>query len=219
MEKKIALGMLLFSILVLIVAILLPGGRTVEGEPLLPWKIELKSDGATQVFGLTLGRSTVEEARQRFHQDGAISLFRNPQGKMSLEVYFDRVFLSGLRGDYVLRVAVAEAELQNLYDRGVRISQLGNGSNKVELSSRDQEWVYQQPIEVITYIPMTRLDEALIEERFGPPAEKITEEKSGVVHWLYPEQGLDLGRDPRGRSVLQYIHPAEFARLTAPFTP
>jgi hypothetical protein len=63
---------------------------------------------------------------------------------------------------------------------------------------------------------MSRLDEALLEKRFGAPAERITESETGIVHWIYPDKGMDLARDPKGKVVIQYVSPADLPGLTQP---
>jgi hypothetical protein len=215
MEKKIALGVLLITILAIAIAILAPGARKTSSDPKLPWLVEIGEDGANQVFGLTLGKSTIGEIRELFAEDGEVSLFRSPEGRYSLEAYFDKIFLSGLRGNFVFRISAEQSLLDEIYHSGARISQLGSGTSKVEPKEGDLPRIYQLPIELITYIPMANLDEPLIEGRFGAPAQKITE-PSGVVHWLYPDKGLDIAYNPKAKEVLQYIHPSQFQRLMEP---
>jgi hypothetical protein len=60
------------------------------------------------------------------------------------------------------------------------------------------------------------LDEDLIERRFGSPSERRTEAETGIVHWLYPQRGIDIARDPKGKVVIQYVDRADFANVLAP---
>jgi hypothetical protein len=76
--------------------------------------------------------------------------------------------------------------------------------------------VASAPIRAISYLPKARLDEALIEQRFGVPSLRLAEPETGVVHWLYPERGIDIGRDPSGNVVIQYVNPDDFDRLLRP---
>ena len=59
------------------------------------------------------------------------------------------------------------------------------------------------------------MDEAIILQRFGTPAERIRQGET-LEHFLYPDKGLDLVLDSKGKEVLQYVAPADFARLRAP---
>jgi hypothetical protein len=56
---------------------------------------------------------------------------------------------------------------------------------------------------------------AVILQRFGAPAERIRQGET-LEHFLYPAQGLDIVLDSKGKEVLQYVAPADFARLRAP---
>ncbi len=47
------------TLIALAAAILLPGGRTVEENPRLPWDLRLDSQGNLSVFGLVLGKSNL----------------------------------------------------------------------------------------------------------------------------------------------------------------
>lgn len=215
MEKKIALGVLLFTFIAIAIAILAPGARKTTGDLKLPWLIEVQPSGATRVFGLTLSESTIGDARTLFEEEGKVSLFKSPEGDYSLEAYFEKIFLNGLRGDFVFLIRADQGLLQDLYERGARISQLGSGTSRVELGDADLARIHRLPIELITYIPMANLDEKLIQDRFGAPAEKVGEE-GGVIHWLYPDKGLDVAYNPEAKEVLQYIHPSQFERIVTP---
>jgi hypothetical protein len=52
-------------------------------------------------------------------------------------------------------------------------------------------------------------------QRFGAPAERIRQGET-LEHFLYPARGLDIVLDSKGKEVLQYVAPADFARLRAP---
>jgi hypothetical protein len=103
-----------------------------------------------------------------------------------------------------------------MYARGLRISKLESGSRKVKLDPADALTLGQRAVRSIAYLPQASLDEALIAKRFGEPNERRTEAETGIVHWLYPERGMDIARDPKGKVVIQYVSPADFPRLTAP---
>ena len=75
----------------------------------------------------------------------------------------------------------------------------------------------QATLAALTFLPAARFDEAVALERFGPAPERIGS-ADGQVHLLYPERGLVVSLDPQGRGkpVLQYVAPRDFARLRAP---
>ncbi len=217
MGRHIFLSVLLFTLLVLALAILLPTGR----EPLsargdYPWNVTVDSEGYSQVFGITVGRSTVRQAAEVIRDPGEVSMFVAADGKQAVEVYFDRVAIGEFYAKMVLAVALDAPALQAMYERGVRISNLGGGVRKVELHPDDLVRVGDAVISSLTYIPSVNLDGAVIRKRFGAPARLLKERDSGLVHWLYPAIGLDLAVNEEGKEVLLYVKPAEFSRVTAP---
>lgn len=215
-ERKIFLGILTATLIALAAAILLPGGRTVEENPRLPWDLRLDSQGNLSVFGIVLGKSNLGEARQSFQSQGKASLFLTPENRYMVEVYFQRIYISGLKADVVLNLELTEKQAKEMFERGERISKLGDDTRKVELSSSDMERLAQEKIAFITYIPAADLDEALIASRFGDPEQKIKETESPTTHWLYPAKGLDIAVNPEGKEVFQYINPANFDQVLKP---
>ena len=215
MDRKIPLIILAISLLVLAVAILLPGGRTVDGAPKLPWRIDIQADGATRVFDLTLGQSPLRQASELLGAEPKLSLFRSVDGSYAIEAYFQRVALSGLRADFIFSLDIEADQAASMFERGLRISQLGSGTKKVELNPTDSATALASPIRHLTYIPMANLDAELIERQFGQPAQ-ILDDPEGAQHWLYPDKGLDIALNPDAKEVFQYVHPADFEQLLAP---
>lgn len=215
MKTKVLPIILLLSALLLLAALFLPGGRPPDQNPKLPWKILVDVAGNSTVFDLTLGKSNLDQARAVFGIEGKLNLFRSPDNDLTIEAYFERLYLSGIKADIVLTLAVDPAEAETIYQRGIRVSNLGDGTEKVTLSQDDAIVVAQSPIAHLTYIPVANLDAELIQKRFGEPQERIAE-ASGIVHWLYPDKGLDIALNPEAKEVLQYVSPKDFANLTAP---
>jgi hypothetical protein len=213
MDKKIFFWVLSLSLLGLALAILLPGGRHLDPDPKLPWDIKLDGLGGSEVFGLTLDKSTLNEAREIFGNEGKISLFVTRDGEPALEAYFERVFLSGLRADIVLVLDADINTLQGLYDRGSRISRTTDITRKVELATADLTAVSGLAIGSINYIPAANLDDQLVLSRFGEPAQRIRETATDMTHWIYPERGLSIGIDPEGKEMLQYVAPRKIDLL------
>ncbi len=205
MEKKIIFWVVSLSLVAIALAVLLPGGRKVDANPKLPWEIKINADNEVEVFGLTLNRSRLADARKIFQEQGEINMFIPKTGEPSLEAYFERVFLSGLRADIILVLKAESAQLQGLFNRGSRISRSSEAIHKVELSSDDLLIAATLPIELINYIPAANLDEPLVLSRFGEPSEKIVEEETGVTHWIYSDIGVSIGINPEGKELIQYM--------------
>ncbi|EGV33891.1 hypothetical protein ThidrDRAFT_0046 [Thiorhodococcus drewsii AZ1] len=218
MDRTIVLSILAAAALGFVGMLLIMPDPVEDGIARLPWQVQQTADGHTQVFGFTLGETTLAEVRQTFGEDGEMSLFRtlgNPPND-SVEAYFEQVYLRRLRANFVVTLDVDAATLNAAFDRGLRISQLGSGGKKIKLDPVDAERMAERPIRSISYLPKARLDEALLEQRFGTPDERRVEPETGIVHWLYPARGVDLARDPEGHVVIQYVNPADFDRVAAP---
>lgn len=216
MERFVFLGVLAFSLLAVFVGIFFMPGKPM-GEVHLPWQIEITPEGNSRVFGVEIGRTTLAEASHVFQELPEITLFEHEGGKRVVEAYFNNVDLSGLRARVVLVMALDEAQLAGMYQRGERLANMGGGRRKVTLSEADLSTLRQMTFNSLSYIPKHNLDEKLVRARFGEPAERLSEGKDGkVVHWLYPEKGLDVALNAEAKEVLQYVLPAQFEMVRQP---
>jgi hypothetical protein len=182
--------------------------------PYWPWEVSRSDAGQVEVFGLTLGQSRLAELRARLGETGTLSLFIEADGTMVIEAFFDDIRLSGLRADWVVTLDVAESDLADIYGRGLRISTLGHGGRKVTLAVEDSKRLAEAPLRRITYLPWPQLQARDLAGNFGLPREKLTE-PGGIEHWLYPERGMDIARDPKGKVVIQYLNPPDFSAARA----
>lgn len=213
MGHKIYWGVAALIAAIIITDFFIP--RSGKEENLLPWHIEHPTADSTRVFGLTLNKSTIYEAEQSFREDAKISMFKSPQGKLATEAYFDEVTLNGLKAKIVVTLAVPDTEMQAMLDRSVRAQGVGSGK-QITLTTDDVAQVRRLPISSLTYMPSVHLEEATFTQRFGIPTQRIKETKSGVIHWLYAQHGLDVTFDGAAKPILQYVAPADFAKLSAP---
>ena len=180
----------------------------------LPWQVERTADGATRVFGLVLGRSTLADA----DRDGALQVaVVVPAGEAgALEGYLDPFAAGFVAGRLVLAADASEPQRQAWRERAAR-REGGGASMRHLLAGVDRAEALLAPVVGLTFIPNAQLDAATLRERFGAPAERIAAEDGRLEHWLYPELGLAIVLDAQGREVLQYVAPADFdAKLRAP---
>lgn len=213
MERKIYWTVAIVSVAILVGTFFMTGEPTEKND--LPWHIEHPTPDTVSIFGLTLGRSNASEAEQRFKEEAKPSLFKSPAGEMVAEMFFEQVDLAGLRSRIVLTIAVPEAELKGMYERGLRMSGTGSGK-KITLTPEDVARLRALPISSLTYIPGIRLDEAVLLKRFGQPAQRVREKESGAIHWLYPQNGLDLTLGGDEKPLMQYVPPKDFEKLARP---
>jgi hypothetical protein len=221
MDRKMILSVLSIVVFGFIgIMLLMPENRE-DGIARLPWRIGQDPLGRTQVFGFTLGETTLAEVRRVFGEEGEINLFAQPDAtgdepRYAVEAYFEHIYLNRLRADFVVTLQTQEATLEPMYERGLRISQLGSGAKKVKLDPDDITTLLEAPIRAITYLPWKALDNDIIRNRFGAAERKHREQETGVVHWLYPDKGMDIAIDREGGVVIQYVNPAAFDDLIDP---
>jgi hypothetical protein len=217
MDRKIILSVLAIALMgfigIWLLLSIIPDERA--GPRLYPWDVSRDAAGRTRVFGLSVGDSTLADARALLGEAGEVNLFVNPDGSHSVEVYFDDVYLSNIRADWILTLDLEPGRLAAMYDRGLRVSKTGSGSRKVKMKPEDVETLAGEPIGTLTYLPWKNLEPRDIEGNFGAPAERLAED-SGVVHWLYPDKGMDIARDADGGVVIQYLNPDDYAKAIAP---
>lgn len=181
----------------------------------LPWQIE-KTNDTIRVFGITLGYSTLSDAEKIFLGDGEISLFQSKSGLHSVEAYFDKVDFAGLTAKIILVMDIPASVASQMYERGVRISKVGSGSNKISIATEDLHRTRNAAVASITYLPAINLNAKQLEARFGKPAQRITEPDSTAEHWLYPSLGLDVTLDEKNKEILQYVKPSVFSTISKP---
>ncbi len=213
---------LFFAVLALIIAILFApmllspapdnqSGKAVEG---LPWQIEVRPDGSSRVSGLTMGASSMNDARTRFGE-GEIALVAAPGEAASLELYFQDVTLGAVSGKLIATAEIAADTLAAMRQRSAKTEYMQSSTKKSLLADQDLVAAYAAPIRAIAFVPSINLDEAMIVQRFGQPAERIRT-SAQAEHFLYPDRGLDITLDSESKELLQYVAPRDFVRLHEP---
>lgn len=216
MDKKIILGAVALAVVSTSILLLAPD-NSVNTPDTLPWRITHPTPDSTRVFGITLGQTSLDEAAVAFKHETEveISLFKPTDAKMSVEAFFEEVNFNGLKAKIILTIAVPADELQGMYERGLRMNSAPSGK-RITLTFDDLARVRKLPVASLTYLPNVRLEDAIIAKRFGEPAQRVSETKVGVTHWLYPQHGLDVVLSASEKPLLQYLSPKDFELLRAP---
>ncbi len=212
-ESKIYWSVGVISVAILLGAFLFPSERPKKEE--LPWHIEHPTPDSVRVFGVTLGLTTPAEAEQLFKEHVEAGLFKSPDGRLAAEVFFEQINLAGLRSRVVLTVAIPDEELQQMYERGLRMTATGSGK-KITLTPDDIARLRSMPVTSLTLMPGVRLEDSLLLKRFGKPDQVIRETKGDATHWLYPQHGLDISLSATEKPVMQYVPPRDFGKLVKP---
>jgi hypothetical protein len=202
------------ALLLGLAAVIWPSPSPVQHQRVLPWQIDRTESGSTKVFGIILGQSTLDEVEIGLQEAATVSMFK-VEDRYSVEAYFDQVTLGGLKAKFVLAMQLPESVMAGMFERGLRMSGSPSGK-KITLHPDDVVLVKKSPVGTITYLPALSLDDAILAKRFGEPKARLRETKTGAVHWLYPDLGLDITLGGSERPVLQYVSPREFDRLEQP---
>ena len=216
MGDHIFLKVLGVTIIALVAALWLPGGQPPEEYKNLPWQIEVDGEGYSQVFGITLGKSTLHDVEQQFQEQSEISLFVSDNKDMIVEAYFNTITLNGFKAKMVATLDFTPEQLQSMYDQGERIETLAMGKRKVRLSDDNLALARNTKVIALTYLPRINISKETVEKRFGMPEIIIPESDADAEHWLYPDKGLDVVIYAEAKEVLQYVAPKNFSRLRKP---
>lgn len=181
----------------------------------LPWQIEIQADGSTQVFGLHIGSSTLADAIEILGDDMEVAIIAASDESGSLEMYYGHYKAGLLSGKLVLQTRVSEQDITSWRDNAVKSEYMASGTaKKYFLSKDDLPRVFDEVIIGLTFIPAVNLDEEVILARFGAPDHRI--QSGGVIHFMYPEKGLDIALDEHSKEVMQYVVPEAFQQLLQP---
>ena len=181
----------------------------------LPWQINILANGNSRVFGLELPRSTLADARERFGDGMRIGIVAARDEAGALEAYYDSVTAGIILGKMILVAKLDPEILAGMRERSTQRSHMNDSTFRYVLHPDDLSRALDTTIAGITFVPAADLDVETVLKRFGPPQERL---RAGdhAEHFLYPDSGLDLLLDDKGKEVLQYVAPHEFARLRDP---
>lgn len=195
---------LISGILLFILMLFMSPNRDSLPDQQLPWNSKVLSSGQVQVIGLTTHHTTALEAQRFYKDDITVKVFsqKDESGK-SAEVFFPSVHIGTIHAALVLKLNVDEAVLQEIYDRGVKITITESGNREVVPTQADDLFLKNQTFSILTLIPRKSLPAEAIKKRFGEP-ERIERQSDGLDHWFFPDKGLELIYNPDGPEALQF---------------
>lgn len=180
-----------------------------ETEPF--WVIEADQDRLS-VFNLTLEESTLEELLFMLGNRLSLSIFEE-EGEYQLEGYIRETLVGGLSARIPFTLEAEQSLLESI-SAELKPHKRSTSKRTIYEVPQDQHFHFMQNIvQSLAFIPMAvTLDESIVFHHFGTPSMKIEEAENSVIHYLYPEKGVDIALDPtkKRRSVVQYIVPKYF---------
>jgi hypothetical protein len=172
-----------------------------------PWQIEVLGPDRLRVMDVVLGEATLEQLRQRFGQVEGLALFRNPDGRYSLEAYLGKVRIGPFSGRWIVTLDASPQEMEALSRRSVQRIKTGNGSIRWTLEPQAKAEQANRVVTTLTMIPdYSGMDAEFLRSRFGKPGSIVAiDEKS--EQWIYPDRGLRILLDREGKEMFEYMPP------------
>ncbi len=180
----------------------------------MPWHITVHDAHHTEVFGIVLNTTTLEQARQKFGQLDGLALFKSMKGDYSLEAYFGKVTIGPFSARIIANLDVSQSELESLTEHTIKRVITKDGSQRWTIKTNKQAEQGVRLIKSLSYIPAySGMDQAFITERFGEPeSRKVVDETTEL--WFYPQQGVRIMVDNDGKELFEYTTQDQFM-LTA----
>lgn len=178
----------------------------------MPWEIEMLADGESRAFGLRLPFATLGDALRLLGSDVEVALMQQTGQPASLEAYYSRINAGPLTGSMILALAANPEQIAAMQQRARKPQILQSGAKKQALAAEDMDFALALPILGISFLPAASLDAELVIARFGRPDERVRLSET-VEQLFYASKGLSITLDDKGKDVLQYVAPRDFARL------
>jgi len=164
----------------------------------MPWEVDRLENGSLRVFGITLGKTSIQEANQIFASFAKTQLQvttdNDEYQTYQLIANYDGLIIGGLITQIQLTYQIEQNELQNIY-RSVDKNQISQKDNQAiqlySVSNKIEIDYLSTPISTITYIPSIDYGLETIHQNFGHASEeKQLSNEEQVLD--YPEMGLKI---------------------------
>ena len=150
----------------------------------LPWQITVVDPETLHVFDMDLGRVRLGDAVKTLKSEYKLAWFENPDQSISLEAYFLRVSMSGLRARVVLELDTEGLAIDYLKKHSGKPEILGSRSIKYPVDDL-KEALSERMIRSLTYIPQASVDAEILKKQFGTAEETVVADEQ-IEFWLYP---------------------------------
>jgi hypothetical protein len=184
--------------------------ETAEQQLELPWQVTVHDPMHSEVFGIVLNKTNLEQGRAHFGQLDGIALYRKKDGHFSLEAYFGKVTIGPFGARMIATLDASQQELEEMVQDTVKRVPTEDGGFKWTLTQKKQVEQGVRKIRSLTFMPSYRgMDQDFIRDRFGEPAKREVVEDTAEL-WFYPEQGVRILVDNEGNDLFEYLAPADF---------
>jgi hypothetical protein len=191
-----------------------PSAQAAAGQG-LPWQVDVLADGSSRVMGLHLGVATLAQARARADDSLQVALVARLGEVGVLEALAEPFNAGFVAGRLVLSFDVPATTLNRWRDGSTGSTPMEDGVRRFALRAADQAEAEAALVTGLSFIPVARLTEADVRQRFGAP-QSLRPLAGGATLLSYPAQGLNATVVPGQRALFQYVAPRDAARLDPP---
>ncbi len=160
----------------------------------MPWEVDRLENSALRVFGLTLEKTSIQEANQIFASFGKTQLQVKTDGSgnktYQLINIYDELVFGGLIAQVILKYKAEPEELDAIY-KSIASPQTKAGITLFSVNSDTEIKHLSSVIASITYIPSIDYNAQTIRQNFGQPATQSTV-NDDLQLWEYPSMGLRI---------------------------
>ena len=212
MKKTLFISLLVLAFIGLLWMMSARDMNTSSGDLSLPWQINQTAEGDIQVFGLTLGQTTLAQAAGQLNVEPEVALFQTPTRELNLEAYFGRLSIGPLQARLIAYLAADELMKQGFAEHHLDSEARPSGSLRLRLAPDDFNHAMQLPLQYLVYLPIVDIERDNLLARFGQPAEILPSEQNSEI-WLYPAVGLVIRWFPDDKEVFHYTNPQQLDQL------
>ena len=185
----------------------------------MPWEVTKLDNGSIRVFGVTLEKTSIQDANQIFAdfaqtqlQVAHFTLDDGSQGtSLKLTASYNELSFGGLNAYIQLSYQADSNELLEIYNT-ITADQKTNqptsisGTQTFSISDKISIQYLNRPVSEIIYIPSVDYDLDAIQENFGVAAQKEQLSETVLV-WHYPDMGLTIYIDKNAPDRFVYKSP------------
>ncbi len=166
----------------------------------MPWNIDIQANGTSRVFGITLGRTQLQDANQilaQYPETHFIPASENMPARL-VSIY-DELNTGGLLATIELEYALEPSTLVEYEKSALTVAD----KSYLQLSDQHQMQLLSATIKTLTYKPAIDYEIDVILQRFGTATEQL-QINDTTQRWRYPELGLEIVIDSAGLDTFIY---------------
>ncbi len=173
-------------------------------------------DGNLLLFGgIKLGETTLKEAEKILASRSQRALFIMPpekdeKGNELPPEHNIEAFIGNMPNNskMLMGLEASDEQLKAIREKAHKPIAFPSGNIKLEVADEHQSMIDGMALLTITAIPRIRLSPEDITNKFGNPI--LVHPQDEILHFLYPELGLDAIIDQSGEAMLQFIRPDHY---------